>query len=178
MGCGVKIARLSSFSTPIRDAIFAASSARTSGVRSRSAQRKAEPSSATYPEVVLELMSANWRSREDSNGIAFWSQSDPLGVMCAAGGVAAKRGILIIRFYARQSRMSAIRTMSVSGADCAGPRVPSPVEPLAAADAPWDASCRGLRMAGVFGGHVSSVACSHPGGRRPSGCLFFPDPPA
>src|SRR5258707_12461005 len=39
-------------------------------------------------------------------------------------------------FWARrQSRISAIRTMSVSGADCVRPRVPSPVQPLAAADA-------------------------------------------
>jgi len=42
-------------------------------------------------QLSSKRMSANWRSREDNNGVAFWSQSDPLAVMCAVFGKMKQR---------------------------------------------------------------------------------------
>jgi hypothetical protein len=63
----LKLARLSSFGTLIHDAICAAWSVRTScRGRHKGRLRQARRLILT---VVLELMSANWRSREDHNGL-------------------------------------------------------------------------------------------------------------
>jgi hypothetical protein len=91
----VKIARLSSFSTLIHDPTYAAWSARTSGVRSRSAQRNAEPSSATYPDSQAKIKNSEGRHlRSTSFGCcAARHRCEEFGGHIAAGAATIRRSI-------------------------------------------------------------------------------------